>query len=172
MTRKNIQKMTSKPQNKPQESAGISGLVALLHELIHIIIEAMNTILQLKNQKPSKMGKLCPAESHLIRSEKETRWNYHAIYVYFFVYIFIKLCNMKNIMHNIHKVKKKGGKPMTEQLTEQGLEARNKYSREYLRKWRASNPDKVKATQIRYWNRRAEKAKMGAVSNGNLEKSQ
>lgn len=52
---------------------------------------------------------------------------------------------------------------MTERLTEQGVEARNEYSREYQKKWRASNPDKVKAAQIRYWNRRAEKAKMGAI---------
>lgn len=48
---------------------------------------------------------------------------------------------------------------MTEKLTEQGKAARSEYLREYGKKWRAANPGKVKASQIRYWNRKAEKAK-------------
>ena len=38
-------------------------------------------------------------------------------------------------------------------LTEEQKEKR----REYARKWRRNNPDKIKATKIRYWNRQGEK---------------
>lgn len=31
--------------------------------------------------------------------------------------------------------------------------------REYYRRWRSANPDKVKATQQRYWMRKAEQLK-------------
>ena len=37
-------------------------------------------------------------------------------------------------------------------LSEEALEAR----REYRRKWRQNNPDKVREQQIRYWTRKAE----------------
>lgn len=30
--------------------------------------------------------------------------------------------------------------------------------REYYREWRAKNPDKVRAKNLRYWQRKAEKA--------------
>lgn len=36
-------------------------------------------------------------------------------------------------------------------LTDKAAEAR----REYNRQWRKANPDKVKANQIRYWERKA-----------------
>ena len=37
------------------------------------------------------------------------------------------------------------------------LEERAKQAqREYARKWRANNPEKVKAAQARYWQRKAE----------------
>lgn len=37
-------------------------------------------------------------------------------------------------------------------------EEARKLQREYLRRWRAANPDKVKAARLRYWERRAVKA--------------
>lgn len=37
-------------------------------------------------------------------------------------------------------------------------EEARKLQREYLRRWRAANPDKVKAARLRYWERRAAKA--------------
>ena len=42
---------------------------------------------------------------------------------------------------------------MTE-LTEKAKELR----REYARKWRAANPDKIRDAQRRYWERRAKEA--------------
>jgi hypothetical protein len=39
-------------------------------------------------------------------------------------------------------------------MTEQAMEARRAYKRE----WAKRNPDKVKATQERYWQRKAEQA--------------
>lgn len=39
-------------------------------------------------------------------------------------------------------------------IEERAAEAR----REYYRKWRAANKDKVRATNKRYWERRAQKA--------------
>ena len=33
------------------------------------------------------------------------------------------------------------------------------YKREYMRKWRAENPDKIKANNQRYWERRAQRRK-------------
>ena len=39
-------------------------------------------------------------------------------------------------------------------LTEEAKKARN----EYLRRWRAANPDKLKAARQRYWEKRAARA--------------
>lgn len=39
-------------------------------------------------------------------------------------------------------------------MTEQARQARNAYKRE----WAQKNPDKIKAQQERYWNRKAEQA--------------
>lgn len=36
-----------------------------------------------------------------------------------------------------------------------------KLQREYLRQWRAKNPDKVKAANRRYWEKKAAKLKVG-----------
>lgn len=36
-----------------------------------------------------------------------------------------------------------------------------KLQREYLRQWRAKNPDKVKAANRRYWEKKAAKVKAG-----------
>jgi len=44
---------------------------------------------------------------------------------------------------------------MTEREKELARKARNEYQKE----WRAKNPDKVKASNERYWLRLAEKAK-------------
>lgn len=38
--------------------------------------------------------------------------------------------------------------------------------REYARRWRAANPDKVKAAQERYWLKRAEKIIAKEAANG------
>lgn len=35
----------------------------------------------------------------------------------------------------------------------------------YARKWRANNPDKVKAAQDRYWNRVAERMEQEEIEN-------
>lgn len=41
-------------------------------------------------------------------------------------------------------------------MSKTSLEERAKQAqREYARKWRANNPDKVKAAQARYWQRKA-----------------
>lgn len=32
------------------------------------------------------------------------------------------------------------------------------YMREYMRQWRKANPDKVKASKARYWNKKAKQA--------------
>jgi hypothetical protein len=45
-----------------------------------------------------------------------------------------------------------GVKSLTNQKESSAREARNAYMRE----WRAKNKDKVKATQDRYWKRKAE----------------
>ena len=39
--------------------------------------------------------------------------------------------------------------------------------REYARKWRANNPDKVKAANERYWLKQAEKAAKEAENGSN-----
>lgn len=44
---------------------------------------------------------------------------------------------------------------MQQELTEAAKEAR----RAYKRAWTRKNPDKVKAAQARYWERKAEQAK-------------
>ena len=47
-------------------------------------------------------------------------------------------------------------------LTEEQREKR----REYARKWRKANPDKIKAIRIRYWNRQGEKlAQASTITN-------
>lgn len=52
-----------------------------------------------------------------------------------------------------------------ELLSERAREAQRRYKREYMRKWRAENKDKVIAINARYWEKKA--AKMGgADSNG------
>lgn len=43
-------------------------------------------------------------------------------------------------------------------------EGANEARREYLRKWRAANKDKIKANTARYWERKAKKAAEGAAA--------
>ena len=43
----------------------------------------------------------------------------------------------------------------SENLIEEARRIRNKYYKQYLRKWRAKNPDKVKKYNQGYWLRRA-----------------
>lgn len=40
-------------------------------------------------------------------------------------------------------------------LSAAARDARRKYKREYMRKWRAANPDRVKANNARYWEKKA-----------------
>lgn len=55
---------------------------------------------------------------------------------------------------------------MKETKSSPAKEARNAYAR----KWRAKNPDKVKAAQERYWDRVAERAeKESGATNGKEE---
>lgn len=44
---------------------------------------------------------------------------------------------------------------MSEYVREQQL----KKKREYYKRWRANNPDKVKASQAKYWTRKAEESR-------------
>lgn len=55
-------------------------------------------------------------------------------------------------MHTLHKERRKC-KMSDEKLTDAG---RDKL-REYKREWNRRNKDKVKAAQMRYWNRLAER---------------
>lgn len=49
-------------------------------------------------------------------------------------------------------IKDEGGlMPMNERMSENAIRCR----KEYLKQWRANNPDKVKAAQMRYWNKKA-----------------
>lgn len=41
-------------------------------------------------------------------------------------------------------------------ITETDRERQKEQRREYLRKWRAENPEKVKAQQLRYWTKRVQ----------------
>lgn len=42
-------------------------------------------------------------------------------------------------------------------LSEAALEARRSYKREYMRKWRAANKDRVKEIERRFWERKGAK---------------
>lgn len=48
---------------------------------------------------------------------------------------------------------------MKEQLSPEAIEARRKFNREYMRKWRKNNPDKVREHNARsnakYWEKKA-----------------
>ena len=46
-------------------------------------------------------------------------------------------------------------------MTEQAKEAR----RAYKRKWAKENPDKIRAQQERYWNKKAKKHSAGSADN-------
>ena len=56
-------------------------------------------------------------------------------------------------MYNMHN--QEGGEVMAEQMTDKEREAR----REYHRRWREANPDKVRAAQMRFWAKQIEKQK-------------
>lgn len=40
---------------------------------------------------------------------------------------------------------------MEKEVIEMAEDARRKYNREYQRKWRRRNPDRVREIQLRYW---------------------
>lgn len=42
-------------------------------------------------------------------------------------------------------------------MSDAAKEAQRKYKREYMRKWRAENKEKVAANNRKYWERRAER---------------
>lgn len=42
-------------------------------------------------------------------------------------------------------------------ISPEAREAKRRYNREYMRKWRAMHPDKVAANNRSYWERRARK---------------
>lgn len=46
---------------------------------------------------------------------------------------------------------------MADNMSEAAREEQRKYKREYMRKWRAANPERVKANNARYWERKAAK---------------
>ena len=45
-------------------------------------------------------------------------------------------------------------------LSDAARNAQREYKREYMRKWRAANPDKVAANNRNYWERKAQKGKV------------
>ena len=48
-------------------------------------------------------------------------------------------------------------------MTEYTREKQLKKKREYYREWRARNPEKVKASQAKYWARKAEEMRAAGV---------
>ena len=48
-------------------------------------------------------------------------------------------------------------------MTEYTREKQLKKKREYYREWRARNPEKVKASQAKYWARKAEEMRNAGV---------
>ena len=48
-------------------------------------------------------------------------------------------------------------------LTNKEREARNRYMREYMRKWREENKERVQIYQKRYWQKKAQGIKEGAL---------
>ena len=53
-------------------------------------------------------------------------------------------------------------------MTEAAKEAR----KNYLREWRRSNPDKVRAQKARYWERKAEAVRQAAEMTDNMKASE
>jgi hypothetical protein len=51
----------------------------------------------------------------------------------------------------------------TMRLTNKEREARNRYMREYMRKWREENKERVQIYQKRYWQKKAQGIKEGAL---------
>ena len=47
--------------------------------------------------------------------------------------------------------------PLSREATEAKKEYMRDYMREYMREWRKNNPDKIKASNKRYWENRARK---------------
>lgn len=45
----------------------------------------------------------------------------------------------------------------TKPLSDAAREEQRRYKREYMRKWRAENPDKVAKNTLAYWERRAKR---------------
>lgn len=58
------------------------------------------------------------------------------------------------------KIKTEEGAAKAKEVTLTAIEAR----RMYQRRWRAKNPEKVKAAQLRYWQRKAEAMSAEGVS--------
>lgn len=50
---------------------------------------------------------------------------------------------------------------MAEKMSEAAREEQRKYKREYMKRWRAAHPDRVKAINARYWEKRANKNEEG-----------
>lgn len=48
-------------------------------------------------------------------------------------------------------------------MSEYAREKQLKKKREYYREWRAKNPEKVKASQAKYWARKAEEMRAAGV---------
>lgn len=47
---------------------------------------------------------------------------------------------------------------MARKMSAAALEEQRKYKREYMKRWRAAHPDRVKAINARYWEKRAAKS--------------
>lgn len=48
-------------------------------------------------------------------------------------------------------------------MTDQAKEARRAYNRAYKKEWNRKNPDKVRAAQERYWERKAQAMQASAT---------
>lgn len=54
-------------------------------------------------------------------------------------------------------------------MSEYAREKQLQKKREYYREWRAKHPDSVKASQLRYWTKKAEEMKQAAALQTNTE---
>lgn len=70
---------------------------------------------------------------------------------------------LHSVMHSVYFVKidnRTGGITIDTEhsiMSDAAKEAQRKYKREYMRKWRAENKEKVAANNRKYWERRAER---------------
>lgn len=61
------------------------------------------------------------------------------------------------------------GRTLTTAMSEAAKAAQRDYKREYMRKWRAANKDKVSENNRKYWERKAAKIAAGGECNEQIE---